>query len=103
MIVINSEEIFENEVLKSDVPVLVDFYADWCGPCKMQTPILEELSGELDGAAKIAKLNVDDNRNIAEKYAIQSIPTLIVFEGGEVKQTLIGLQNKDNLKSSLGV
>ncbi len=103
MVVVNNEESFEQEVLNAEVPVLVDFYADWCGPCKMQTPVLEEVSGEIGESAKIVKLNVDDNRGIAEKYAIASIPTLIVFENGEVKKTLIGLQSKENLKSALGV
>jgi thioredoxin 1 len=103
MLVINDAETFEKEVLESDVPVLVDFYADWCGPCKMQGPVLEDLSGEIGEAAKICKINVDDNRSIAEKYSIQSIPTLIIFENGEVSKTLIGLQSKDNLKDALGV
>ena len=97
MIQINDVQTFKTEVLASDVPVLVDFYADWCGPCKMQAPILEEISGELAGKAKICKVNVDQNRDLAVEYGIQSIPTLLVFRGGEIDKTMVGLQSKDNL------
>lgn len=92
---------FEAEVIKSDLPVLVDFYADWCGPCRMQGPIVEELAAELAGQAKIGKLNIDLNSAIAEKYGVMSIPTLIIFKAGEVKQTLVGLQGKEGLTAEL--
>jgi len=93
---------FEAEVLKSELPVLVDFYADWCGPCKMQGPIIEELATELAGKAKVGKLNIDLNSAIAEKFGVMSIPTLMIFQGGEAKQTLVGLQGKEALKTELG-
>jgi thioredoxin 1 len=92
---------FEAEVLKSDLPVLVDFFADWCGPCRMQGPIVEELAGELSGKTKVGKINIDQNGATAEKYGVMSIPTLIIFKGGEAKKTLVGLQGKEGLKSEL--
>lgn len=92
---------FEAEVLKSELPVLVDFYADWCGPCKMQGPIIEELAAGMAGKAKIGKLNIDMNSAIAEKFGVMSIPTLIIFKGGEAKKTMVGMQGKDGLKSEL--
>jgi len=92
---------FETEVLKSDLPVLVDFFAQWCGPCRVQGPIVEELAGEVAGRAKVGKLDVDQAPVIAEKYGVMSIPTLIIFKGGEIKATLIGLQTKEALKAEL--
>ena len=92
---------FESEVLKSDLPVLADFYADWCGPCKMQGPIVEELAKDMAGKAKVGKLNVDQNPQMAGKYGVMSIPTLIIFKGGEIKKTLNGLQTKEALKVEL--
>jgi thioredoxin 1 len=92
---------FESEVLKSETPVLVDFFADWCGPCRMQGPIVEELASEMAGKAKVAKLNVDTAPETAQKYGVMSIPTIIVFAGGEVKKTLVGLQTKEALKAEL--
>jgi thioredoxin 1 len=103
MIQINSPETFKNNVLEASVPVLVDFYADWCGPCKMQAPILDELSQELGDTANICKLNVDQNRDLAVEYEIQSIPTILIFQNGQVKESMVGLQNKDKLKKSLGL
>lgn len=85
---------FETEVLKSDVPVLVDFWAPWCGPCKMISPIVEEIAGEYAGKIKVAKVNTDDNQQIATKYGIMSIPTLMIFKGGEVSERIIGAQSK---------
>jgi thioredoxin 1 len=81
---------FENEVLKSQVPTVVDFYADWCGPCRMVSPIIEALSSEYDGRVKFVKINTDDNPDIAMKYGIMSIPTIIVFKNGQVASTIIG-------------
>ena len=101
MEIIFTDANFEAEALKSDLPVLVDFYADWCGPCKMQGPIVEELAGEMSGRAKIGKLNVDQNPAIAEKFSVMSIPTILIIKGGEVKNTLVGLQGKEALKAEL--
>ena len=91
-----SVEDFEDEVLKSDVKVLVDFYADWCGPCKMLAPVLEEIAENHNGF-KIVKLNVDENMSIAEKYNIMSIPALFVFDKGEVVNKSIGLISKNEV------
>ena len=91
-----SVEDFEDEVLKSDVKVLVDFYADWCGPCKMMAPVLEEIAENHNGF-KIVKLNVDENMSIAEKYNIMSFPALFVFDKGEVVNKSIGLISKNEV------
>lgn len=92
---VNVED-FEDEVLKSDVKVLVDFYADWCGPCKMMAPVLEEIA-ENNNGFKIVKLNVDENMSIAEKYNIMSIPALFVFDKGEVVNKSVGLISKNEV------
>lgn len=86
---------FDAEVLQSDKTVLVDFYADWCGPCKMMAPLVEKLAEELDGVAVVGKLNVDDNEEIAMKYGVMTIPTLMVFKGGQPVNKLIGVQPKE--------
>ena len=86
---------FDAEVLKADQPVLVDFYADWCGPCKMMAPIVEEVAREMEGKAKVGKLNVDDNMEIAARYGVMSIPSLILFENGEVKNKSVGFIPKE--------
>ncbi|OGG13200.1 thioredoxin [Candidatus Gottesmanbacteria bacterium RIFCSPHIGHO2_02_FULL_39_11] len=96
-----TEKNFDTEVLKSDVPVLVDFWAVWCGPCKMQNPILEELEKEIKGKAKIGKLNVDDEGSIAGKYGIMSIPTLMIFHNGQPVKQMIGVQSKETLIGEL--
>ena len=88
---------FENEVLKADKPVLVDFWASWCGPCQMQGPIIEALSEELEGKVKFGKVNVDEEAALALKYQIMSIPTLIVMQYGLFKNKAIGLQPKENI------
>lgn len=93
---INSEN-FEKEVLNSEKPVLVDFFADWCGPCKMMAPIVEELATELEGKAKVGKLNVDENSDIAVEYNVMSIPTLIVFKNGKEEKRLVGVRDKEEL------
>ena len=94
----NSEN-FEEEVLKSEKTVLVDFYADWCGPCNAMAPVIEELATELDGKAKVGKINVDDNPDIAVEYNVMSIPTLIIFKNGKEEKRLVGLRDKEELLS----
>ncbi|WIM06604.1 MAG: thioredoxin TrxA [Candidatus Nitricoxidivorans perseverans] len=88
---------FKNEVLESGVPVLVDYWADWCGPCKMIAPVLEEVAREYAGKMKIAKLNIDDNPKTPGEYGIRGIPTLILFKGGNVEATKVGALSKSQL------
>ncbi|EEC11402.1 MULTISPECIES: thioredoxin [spotted fever group] len=88
---------FKKEVLESDLPVLVDFWAEWCGPCKMLTPIIDEISKELKGKVKVLKMNIDENPNTPSEYGIRSIPTIMLFKNGEQKDTKIGLQQKNSL------
>ncbi len=92
---------FNDEVINSDVPVLVDFYADWCGPCKMIAPIVEQLAGEYEGKVKIGKLDVDANGVTAQSFRVMSIPTLLVFKGGEVVDTIVGAVPKNQLEAKL--
>ena len=92
---------FEEKVLKSTVPVLVDFWAEWCPPCKMIAPILEEISGDYDGRALICKLNVDENQAIAQKYGIRSIPTLLFFKDGQIQDQVVGAMPKDQLSARI--
>jgi thioredoxin 1 len=92
---------WDAEVLNSDVPVLVDFWAPWCGPCRMVAPIVEELAGEYAGKAKFLKLNTDDNIETASRYGIRSIPTIMVFRNGEPVDQVIGFRPKGELKKSL--
>jgi len=92
---------FQSQVLESDVPVLVDFWAPWCGPCKMLTPIIEELARDYDGRAKIVKINVDDNQQLAMQFSIRSIPTVMVFKDGEPASSLVGMQAKDAFAKAL--
>lgn len=96
-----NEETFDAEVLKSDLPVLVDFWAEWCGPCRMVAPIVEELAVEYDGRLKVAKVDVDDNQRLAMRYNIMSIPTLGVFRGGEMIERIVGYMPKQELKRRL--
>jgi thioredoxin 1 len=99
--VVVTEQTFDGEVLKSDLPVLVDFWAAWCGPCRMVAPIVEELAGEYAGRLKVAKVDVDDNQNLAVRYGIMSIPTLGVFRGGEMIERIVGYMPKHELKRRL--
>jgi len=92
-----TDDNFENEVLQSSAPVLVDYWAEWCGPCKMIAPVLDEIAGEYDGRVKIAKLNIDDNPNTPPRYGIRGIPTLMLFKGGEVEATKVGAVSKSQL------
>ncbi len=94
-------ESFKTTVTSSATPVLVDFWAPWCGPCKAIAPILEELATELDGKLKIAKVNIDDNDSIAAEYGVRAIPTMILFKGGAVAETLVGMMPKPTLKAKL--
>lgn len=88
---------FESEVINSDIPVLLDFYADWCGPCKMIAPVLSEISEELDGRIKVGKVNVDENSELAAKYGVMSIPTLIYIKNGMVINQTVGFHTKSEI------
>ena len=96
-----SSENFEKEVLNSEKPVLVDFYADWCGPCNAMAPIVEELATELNEKAKVGKINVDENSDIAVEYNVMSIPTFIIFKNGKEEKRLVGVRDKEELLKSL--
>ena len=94
---------FEEEVLKSDIPVLVDFWATWCGPCRMIAPEVEKIAEEYDGKVKVGKVNVDEEEELAIEYRVASIPTLILFEGGEATKKAIGYSTKDELVEKFGL
>lgn len=96
-----TDDNFESEVMKSDKPVLVDFWAEWCGPCKMIAPAIVELAGEYAGKVKIAKLDVDNNHLTAGKFNIRSIPTLLIFKGGRVVEQIVGAVPKQRIKEKL--
>lgn len=100
-IVTLDKENFESEVLQSDVPVLVDFWAEWCGPCRMLAPVVDELASEYAGQLKVAKLNVDQAQDLAGRYGVMSIPTLLVFKGGQEVERMVGFAPKRELKQRI--
>ena len=100
LIVTLTQDNFETEVHQSATPVLVDFWAEWCGPCKMIAPVLDELAGEYQGKLKIGKVNVDDHQNLAAQFKVSSIPTLLIFKNGQVVEQMIGAKGKRDLKAS---
>lgn len=96
-----TDKTFQQDVLQNDIPVLVDFWAPWCTPCRMVTPIIEELANDYKGKVKVVKLNVDDNQQTAEKYNVLSIPSILIFKNGQPVKTMVGVQSKDNFKKGI--
>lgn len=92
---------FEQEVLKSEIPVLVDFYADWCGPCKMMAPLVKEIAEDYDGELKVGKCNVDENPELSQKYGVMSIPNFLFFKNGEVTDSLLGAVPKGKFTAAI--
>lgn len=97
-----TKENFEQEVLHSDMPVLVDFFATWCGPCKMLSPIIESFATDMTGVVKVGKIDIDNDMELAERYHVMQVPTLLVFKNGEVKETSVGVISKERIKELIG-
>jgi len=100
-IVTLTQDNFSQQVLQSQTPVLVDFWAEWCGPCKMIAPLLDELADEYDGKVKVGKVNVDEQQSLAAQYGVRAIPTLLLFQNGQVAEQIVGARGKRDLKASL--
>lgn len=96
-----TESNFDQEVLQSTVPVVVDFWAEWCGPCKMIAPVLDEIAQEKAGVVKVGKINVDDNQNLSARFQVRAIPTLLFFKGGEVREQAVGMTSKRDLLAKI--
>jgi thioredoxin 1 len=96
-----TEANFSSEVLKAEAPVLLDFWAEWCGPCKAVAPVIDELASELDGRVKFGKVNVDDQGALASQFGIRAIPTILIFKGGQVMEQVMGVRSKRDLKTNL--
>ena len=96
-----TSENYESEVLKSDKKVLIDFYADWCGPCKMMSPIIDEIAEEMKETIKVGKINVDENQDLAMEYGVMSIPTIVILKNGEVQKTFVGVTDKEEIKQAI--
>ena len=99
--IIITKENFEQEVLKSEIPVLVDFWATWCGPCRMLAPVIEEIAAENEGRLKVGKVNVDEQEELAIKFRVSAIPTVLVFKGGEVTASSVGYRTKEQIEAML--
>lgn len=97
-----TSENYEEEVSKSDKPVLIDFYADWCGPCRMMGPIVEEIAEEKADNIKVGKVNVDENQDLAMEYGVMSIPTIVIIKNGEVEKTFVGVRDKSEILGAIG-
>ncbi len=96
-----TDENFETEVLQSEKPVIIDFYADWCGPCQMMSPVIDKIAEELEGTVKVGKVNSDENMGLAEKFGIMSIPTIMIFKNGNLDKTFIGLTSKNEILDAI--
>ena len=97
---INSEN-YEQEVLKADKPVIIDFYADWCGPCRMMSPIIDEIAEEKVDSIKVGKVNVDENQDLAMEYGVMSIPTIVIIKNGNLEKTFVGVRDKSEILGSI--
>lgn len=96
-----TSENYEEEVVKSEKPVLIDFYADWCGPCRMMGPIIEEIAEEKSDTIKVGKINVDENQDLAMEYGVMSIPTIVIIKNGEVEKTFVGVRDKSEILGAI--